>query len=67
MCPICNTLLTPIVYTKSIDEILIHMDSIGQIILVEGKPRAKAPKSYCKKCHTGYQGEVPLDNTLKNM
>ena len=67
MCPICNTYLTPIVYTTDIDDVLINMDRIGQIILVEGNPRAKAPKSYCGKCHTGYQSEVPLDNTVKNI
>jgi hypothetical protein len=67
MCPICNTYLTPIVYTKSIDDVLIGMDKIGQIILVEGNPRSKAPRSYCGKCHTGYQNEVALDNTLKNL
>jgi hypothetical protein len=67
MCPICNTLLTPIVYTTDIDDVLINMDRIGQIILVDGKPRSKAPRSYCKKCHTGYQSEVPLDNTVKNI
>ncbi len=64
MCPICNNLLTPIVYTTDIDDVLINMDRIGQIILVEGNPRAKAPRSYCGKCHTGYQSEVPLDNTV---
>ena len=65
MCPICNTLLTPIVYTTDIDEVFIGMDRIGQIILVNGKPRVKAPRSYCKKCHTGFNIEVPLDNTVK--
>jgi hypothetical protein len=64
MCPICNNLLTPIVYTKYIDEVLINMDRIGQIILVEGSPRAKAPKSYCNKCHKGNSQEVPLDNKI---
>jgi hypothetical protein len=67
MCPICNNLLTPIVYTTDIDDVLINMDAIGQIILVEGKPRIKAPKSYCKMCHKGSQSEVALDNTLKNL
>jgi hypothetical protein len=64
MCPICNNKLTPIVYAKYIDDVLIGMDRIGQIILVEGNPRAKAPRSYCGKCHTGYQSEVPLDNKI---
>ena len=64
MCPICNNKLTPIVYTKYIDEVLINMDRIGQIILVEGNPRAKAPKSYCNTCYKGYSQEVPLDNKL---
>ena len=67
MCPICNTLLTPIVYTTDIDEVFIGMDRIGQIILVNGKPRAKAPTSYCKKCHTGFNTEVPLDNTVETL
>jgi hypothetical protein len=56
------TNLTPIVYTKTIDDVLLAWIRIGQIILVEGNPRAKAPRSYCGKCHTGYQSEVPLDN-----
>ena len=45
MCPICNNKLTPIVYSKYIDDVLIGMDRIGQIVLVEGNPRAKAPRS----------------------
>ena len=64
MCPICNTYLTPIVYTKSIDDVLIGMDKIGQIILVEGNPRSKAPRSYCGKCHKGHSQEVPLNNKI---
>jgi hypothetical protein len=43
---------------------LLGMDRIGQIILVEGSPRAKAPKSYCNKCHKGNSQEVPLDNKI---
>jgi hypothetical protein len=64
MCPICNNLLTPIVYSQDIDEVLRAMARVGQIILVEGRPRAKAPRSYCSICHKGYSQEVPLDNTI---
>jgi hypothetical protein len=64
MCPICNNKLTPIVYSKYIDDVLIGMDRIGQIILVEGNPRAKAPRSYCNICHKGHSQEVPLDNKI---
>jgi len=66
MCPICNKRLTHIVYSKVDDYVLEGMHTIGQIILVKSNAYVKAPRSYCTKCHTGYDKEVALDNTLKN-
>jgi hypothetical protein len=65
MCTFCNGILTPIVYSRIVDDILLGMHKTGQIILSGPAERYfDHPKSYCRACQEPSTIEVPLDNAL---
>jgi hypothetical protein len=58
-------ILTPIVYSKVVDDVLLGMHKNGQIILSGPAERyADKPRSYCRSCQEPSTIEVPLDNAL---
>lgn len=65
MCTFCKGILTPIVYSRVIDDTLLGMHKTGQIILSGPAERyADHPKSYCRSCQEPSIIEVPIDNAL---
>jgi hypothetical protein len=65
MCIFCNGILTPIVYSRVVDDLLLGMHKNGQIILSGPAERyADHPRSYCRSCQETSTIEVPLDNAL---
>jgi hypothetical protein len=63
MCPLCNNKLTPIIYTKIIDDRYMQMHSKGLILLAGELNRYKdAPLSYCTKCQEPFDRLVSIDN-----
>jgi len=65
MCAFCMGILTPIVYSKVVDDVLLGMHKNGQIILSGPAERyADKPRSYCRSCQEPSTIEVPLDNAL---
>jgi hypothetical protein len=65
MCVFCRGVLTPIVYSRVVDDVLLGMHKSGQIILSGPAERyADHPRSYCRRCQEPSTAEVPLDNTL---
>lgn len=67
MCKNCNGILTPIVYGRIFDDVLLGMHQSKQIILAGPVERyADAPKSYCMGCQEPSDIEVPIDNILQS-
>lgn len=67
MCNLCNNTLTPIIYSRIFDDILLGMHKSGQIILAGPVERyADSPRSYCTNCNEPSDIEVPIDNILKS-
>jgi hypothetical protein len=65
MCVFCRGALTPIVYSRVVDDVLLGMHKSGQIILSGPAERyADHPRSYCRRCQEPSTIEVPLDNAL---
>jgi hypothetical protein len=65
MCAFCRGALTPIVYSRVVDDVLLGMHKNGQIILSGPAERyAYQPRSYCRSCQEPSTIEVPLDNAL---
>jgi hypothetical protein len=65
MCVFCRGVLTPIVYSRVVDDVLLGMHKTGQIILSGPAERyADHPRSYCRRCQEPSTVEVPLDNAL---
>jgi hypothetical protein len=65
MCVFCRGVLTPIVYSRLVDDVLLGMHKSGQIILSGPAERyANHPRSYCRRCQEPSTVEVPLDNAL---
>ena len=65
MCAFCSGTLTPIVYSRVVDDVLLGMHKTGQIILSGPAERyADHPRSYCRRCQEPNTIEVPLDNAL---
>ena len=65
MCVFCRGVLTPIVYSRVVDDVLLGMHKSGQIILSGPAERyANYPRSYCRRCQEPSTVEVPLDNAL---
>jgi hypothetical protein len=65
MCVFCRGVLTPIVYSRVVDDVLLGMHKSGQIILSGPAERyANHPRSYCIRCQEPSTIEVPLDNAL---
>jgi hypothetical protein len=65
MCVFCTGVLTPIVYSRVVDDVLLGMHKSGQIILSGPAERyADHPRSYCRRCQEPSTVEVPLDNAL---
>ena len=65
MCVFCRGVLTPIVYSRVVDDVLLGMHKSGQIILSGPAERyADHPRSYCGRCQEPSTVEVPLDNAL---
>jgi hypothetical protein len=65
MCVFCRGTLTPIVYSRVVDDVLLGMHKSGQIILSGSAERyADHPRSYCRRCQEPSTVEVPLDNAL---
>jgi len=67
MCRLCNGILTPIVYSRILDDVLIGMHKSGQIILAGQVERyLNAPRSYCNECQEPSDVEVSFDNVLQS-
>lgn len=67
MCRNCNGILTPIVYGRIFDDVLLGMHKSGQIILAGQMERySDAPRSYCRDCQEPSDIEVSLDNVLQS-
>jgi hypothetical protein len=65
MCVFCRGTLTPIVYSRVVDDVLLGMHKTGQIILSGPAERyADHPRSYCRRCQEPSTIEVPLDNAM---
>jgi hypothetical protein len=65
MCVFCRGVLTPIVYSRAVDDVLLGMHKSGQIILSGPAERyANHPRSYCRRCQEPSTIQVPLDNAL---
>jgi hypothetical protein len=65
MCTFCNGILTPIVYSRVVDDVLLGMHKTGQIILSGPAERyADHSRSYCRRCQEPSTIEVPLDNAM---
>jgi len=65
MCVFCRGVLTPIVYSRVVDDVLLGMHKYGQIILSGPAERyADHPRSYCRRCQEPSTVEVPLDSAL---
>lgn len=65
MCVFCRGALTPIIYSRVVDDVLLGMHKSGQIILSGPAERyANHPRSYCRRCQEPSTVEVPLDNAL---
>ena len=65
MCNTCGGILTPIVYSSIVDDVLLGMHKTGQIILAGDVNRYKdSPRSYCRQCQEPQDIEVPIDNAL---
>jgi len=65
MCVFCRGVLTPIVYSRVVDDVLLGMHKTGQIILSGPAERyADQPRSYCRRCQEPSTVEVPIDNAL---
>ena len=65
MCVFCRGVLTPIVYSRVVDDVLLGMHKSGQIILSGPAERyANHPRSYCRRCQEPSTVEVPFDNTI---
>ncbi len=65
MCAFCRGTLTPIVYSRVVDDVLLGMHKTGQIILSGPAERyANVPRSYCRRCQEPSAIEVPLDNAM---
>jgi hypothetical protein len=65
MCVFCRGVLTPIVYSRVVDDVLLGMHKSGQIILSGPAERySDHPRSYCRRCQEPSTIEVPLDNAL---
>jgi hypothetical protein len=63
MCPLCNNKLTPIIYTRIVDDRYMQMHKEGLILLAgEANRYGDAPKSYCTKCQEPFDRLVPIDN-----
>jgi hypothetical protein len=67
MCRLCNGILTPIVYSRVLDDVLLGMHKSGQIILAGQIERyLNAPRSYCNECQEPSDVEVAFDNVLQS-
>ena len=65
MCAFCRGTLTPIVYSRVVDDVLLGMHKNGQIILSGPAERyADHPRSYCRSCQEPSTIEVSIDNAL---
>jgi hypothetical protein len=65
MCVFCRGVLTPIVYSRVVDDVLLGMHKTGQIILSGPAERyADHPRSYCRRCQEPSTVEVPIDNVM---
>jgi len=65
MCVFCRGVLTPIVYSRAVDDVLLGMHKSGQIILSGPAERyVDRPRSYCRRCQEPSTVEVPIDNAL---
>jgi hypothetical protein len=65
MCAFCRGALTPIVYSRVVDDVLLGMHKSGKIILSGPEERyADHPKSYCMLCQEPSTIEVPIDKVL---
>ena len=67
MCRFCNGILTPIVYSRIFDDVLLGMHKSGQVILAGQIERyTDSPRSYCTDCQEPSDVEVSLDNVLQS-
>jgi hypothetical protein len=65
MCVFCRGVLTPIVYSRVVDDVLLGMHKTGQIILSGPAERyADHPRSYCRRCQEPSTIEVPINNAM---